>query len=183
MRQRIIGIVILLVLFLAGCSEAEVEQTLADVRSISELTTLKCYYHNVAKAETEAHGFFSFLGSGYSKMWFEYDGVVTYGIDFNEVKVQGPDKNGLIKVLLPPVEILEVDVLEDTISTPIIDKNIFTKITTEDKTETLIIAQEEMFESAKSNQDLYYQAEEKAMNIIESFLCEFWQTNRSRISS
>ena len=35
------------------------------INSVCELTTLKCYYHNVAKAETEASGVFKGFGIGY----------------------------------------------------------------------------------------------------------------------
>lgn len=50
---------------LAGCSGEKKKADFSGINSVCELTTLKCYYHNVAKAETEASGMFKGFGIGY----------------------------------------------------------------------------------------------------------------------
>ena len=64
---------------LAGCSNEKKEADFSEINSVCELATLKCYYHNVAKAETEASGLFKWLGKGYKKIWTEYSGIVELG--------------------------------------------------------------------------------------------------------
>ena len=49
---------------LIGCSNEKKEVDFSGINSVCELATLKCYYHNVAKAETEASGLFKRLGTG-----------------------------------------------------------------------------------------------------------------------
>ena len=50
---------------LAGCSGEKKKADFSGINSVCELTTLKCYYHNVAKAETEASGVFKGFGISY----------------------------------------------------------------------------------------------------------------------
>ena len=52
---------IFVVFCFSGCSGEERESDFSEINSICELATLKCYYHNVAKAENEASGLFKFL--------------------------------------------------------------------------------------------------------------------------
>ena len=46
------------VLCLTGCGKETQTADFSGVTSVCELATLKCYYHNVAKAETEASGIY-----------------------------------------------------------------------------------------------------------------------------
>ena len=56
------------VLCLTGCGKETQTADFSGVTSVCELATLKCYYHNVAKAETEASGIFAkWLKTGYRK--------------------------------------------------------------------------------------------------------------------
>ena len=77
------------VLCLTGCGKETQTADFSGVTSVCELATLKCYYHNVAKAETEASGIFAkWLKTGYKKIWTEYSGIIEYGIDISQVTVQ-----------------------------------------------------------------------------------------------
>lgn len=72
------------VLCLTGCGKETQTADFSGVTSVCELATLKCYYHNVAKAETEASGIFAkWLKTGYKKIWTEYSGIIEYGIDIS----------------------------------------------------------------------------------------------------
>ena len=80
------------VLCLTGCGKEIQTADFSGVTSVCELATLKCYYHNVAKAETEASGIFAkWLKTGYKKIWTEYSGIIEYGIDISQVTVSEPD--------------------------------------------------------------------------------------------
>lgn len=107
------------VLCLTGCGKETQTADFSGVTSVCELATLKCYYHNVAKAETEASGIFAkWLKTGYKKIWTEYSGIIEYGIDISQVTVSEPDKNGVVTVTMPDAQVLNVDVDEDSLGTP-----------------------------------------------------------------
>lgn len=48
-----------------GCSSsastAKAKAEFSDIASVCELSTLKCYFHNIAKAEKDAQGPFKFI--------------------------------------------------------------------------------------------------------------------------
>ena len=126
------------VLCLTGCGKETQTADFSGVTSVCELATLKCYYHNVAKAETEASGIFAkWLKTGYKKIWTEYSGIIEYGIDISQVTVSEPDKNGVVTVTMPDAQVLNVDVDEDSLGTPLTDTGFLTSVTTEEKTEML----------------------------------------------
>ena len=141
------------------------------VTSVCELATLKCYYHNVAKAETEASGMFAkWLKTGYKKIWTEYSGIIEYGIDISQVTVSEPDKDGVVTVTIPDAQVLNVDVDEDSLGTPLTDTGFLTSITTEEKTTTLAGAQEAMEQQAKENTEMLAQAKARAKTLIEEYI-------------
>ena len=159
------------VLCLTGCGKETQTADFSGVTSVSELATLKCYYHNVAKAETEASGIFAkWLKTGYKKIWTEYSGIIEYGIDISQVTVSEPDKNGVVTVTMPDAQVLNVDVDEDSLGTPLTDTGFLTSVTTEEKTTTLAGAQEAMEQQAKENTEMLSQAKARAKTLIEEYI-------------
>ena len=159
------------VLCLTGCGKETQTADFSGVTSVCELATLKCYYHNVAKAETEASGIFAkWLKTGYKKIWTEYSGIIEYGIDISQVTVSEPDKNGVVTVTMPDAQVLNVDVDEDSLGTPLTDTGFLTKVTTEEKTTTLAGAQEAMEQQAKENTEMLSQAKARAKTLIEEYI-------------
>ena len=159
------------VLCLTGCGKETQTADFSGVTSVCELATLKCYYHNVAKAETEASGIFAkWLKTGYKKIWTEYSGVIEYGIDISQVTVSEPDKNGVVTVTMPDAQVLNVDVDEDSLGTPLTDTGFLTSVTTEEKTTTLAGAQEAMEQQAKENTEMLSQAKARAKTLIEEYI-------------
>lgn len=159
------------VLCLTGCGKETQTADFSGVTSVCELATLKCYYHNVAKAETEASGIFAkWLKTGYKKIWTEYSGIIEYGIDISQVTVSEPDKNGVVTVTMPDVQVLNVDVDEDSLGTPLTDTGFLTSVTTEEKTTTLAGAQEAMEQQAKENTEMLSQAKARAKTLIEEYI-------------
>lgn len=159
------------VLCLTGCGKEIQTADFSGVTSVCELATLKCYYHNVAKAETEASGIFAkWLKTGYKKIWTEYSGIIEYGIDISQVTVSEPDKNGVVTVTMPDAQVLNVDVDEDSLGTPLTDTGFLTSVTTEEKTTTLAGAQEAMEQQAKENTEVLSQAKARAKTLIEEYI-------------
>ena len=159
------------VLCLTGCGKETQTADFSGVTSVCELATLKCYYHNVAKAETEASGIFAkWLKTGYKKIWTEYSGIIEYGIDISQVTVSEPDKNGVVTVTMPDAQVLNVDVGEDSLGTPLTDTGFLTSVTTEEKTTTLAGAQEAMEQQAKENTEMLSQAKARAKTLIEEYI-------------
>ena len=164
-------IVVTGVLCLTGCGKETKTADFSGVTSVCELATLKCYYHNVAKAETEAGGIFAkWLKTGYKKIWTEYSGIIEYGIDISQVTVSEPDKDGVVTVTIPDAQVLNVDVDEDSLGTPLTDTGFLTSITTEEKTTTLAGAQEAMEQQAKENTEMLAQAKARAKTLIEEYI-------------
>ena len=159
------------VLCLTGCGKETQTADFSGVTSVCELATLKCYYHNVAKAETEASGIFAkWLKTGYKKIWTEYSGIIEYGIDISQVTVSEPDKNGVVTVTMPDAQVLNVDVDEDSLGTPLTDTGFLTSVTTEEKTTTLAGAQEALEQQAKENTEMLSQAKARAKTLIEEYI-------------
>ena len=64
------------------------EPALSQVRSIWQLATLECYYHNVEKsAKTKGTGL-AHVGEKERKFWSEYTGVAKIGIDMSDVNMK-----------------------------------------------------------------------------------------------
>lgn len=172
--NRVVKMLLILVMstcYLAGCSgNKKKEADFSGINSVCELATLKCYYHNVAKAETEASGLFKGLGTGYKKIWTEYSGIVELGIDVNKVSISKPNDKGIVKVSIPDAEILNIDLDEDSMSEPLTDTGFLTKITKEEETAALAEAQNDMEETAQENTALLAQAKERAKNLIEGYV-------------
>lgn len=171
--NRLVSMLLILavsILCLIGCSSKKKEADFSGINSICELATLKCYYHNVAKAETEANGLFKIFGVGYKKLWTEYSGIVELGIDVNKVSISKPNADGVVKITIPNAEILNVDLDEESMSDPIIDKGFLTNITKEEETAALAAAQKNMEETAQANSSLLSQAKERAKTIIEGYV-------------
>ena len=159
------------VLCLTGCGKEIQTADFSGVTSVCELATLKCYYHNVAKAETEASGIFAkWLKTGYKKIWTDYSGIIEDGIDISQVTVSEPDKNGVVTVTMPDAQVLNVDVDEDSLGTPLTDTGFLTSVTTEEKTTTLAGAQEAMEQQAKENTEMLSQAKARAKTLIEEYI-------------
>lgn len=172
-RKKIIAVILILgcgMAWLIGCGDREEEADFSGLYTVCELTTLKCYYHNVAKAETEASGLFKGLNVGYKKIWTEYSGIVELGIDVNKVSISKPTAKGVVKIAIPEAEVLNVYLDEDSMSEPITETGFLTKVTKEEETAALAAAQENMKETAKANQALLNQARERAKSIMEGYV-------------
>lgn len=137
------------------------------ITKICELATLRCFYHNTTELRQDATGLFNY---GYKKLWMEYTGIIEVGIDADQVKVEKPDENNVVKVSVPEAKILNVTADTASMSQPITDTGIFTKITTEDQDEAFSQAQEDMEQEAKENQSILARGQDNAKKLIEEYI-------------
>lgn len=157
----------------AGCaSSAKAAPNFSGYEAIAELSTLDCYYHNVAEFNRQADGgIFSLINYGYKRAWFEYTGTVRMGIDAYKVTISQPDANNVVTVGVPKARLIgEPDVDEESMSEPIVETGTFTQLTADDKTEMLSAAQQDMKETAGSDEALLAQAKTRAKDILEQYV-------------
>lgn len=166
----VILITLLSINCLFGCGSQKQKPDFSSIKSVCELSTLKCYYHNVATYEKNAHGLLKVFGSGYKKIWIEYSDIVNLGIDINKVDISEPDTNNVITIKIPDAEVQSTSLDKSTLSEPLTDKGVFTKITTEEKTEALSSAQQNMKETAQKDTSLLAQAKEHAKLILQGYI-------------
>lgn len=147
--------------------ETKKKADFSGITKICDLATLKCFYHNTTELRQDATGLFDY---GYKKLWMEYTGVIEVGIDADQVKVSEPDANNVVKVSIPEAKILNVTADTDSMSQPITDTGIFTKITTEDQDEAFSQAQQDMEEEAKEDQSILARGQDNAKKLIEEYI-------------
>ncbi len=159
---------------LLGCQAETVKANpnFSGYESIAELSTIECYYHNVAKFNREAdNGIFGIMNHGYKKAWFEYSGVVRMGIDAYKVSISNPDENNNVTVSIPYARLIgDPDVDESTITEPLVETGFWTELTAEDKLAMFAEAQQKMREAAESDDALLAQARTRAKDILEQYV-------------
>ncbi len=171
-------LLVLICFIFCGCSkpvEAPVVKTpeLEQIRSICNLATLECYYHNVAKSTKEAGTGISGWFEKERKFWIEYTGIAKIGIDMSDVNMTIEGQT--VTITLPEAKLLDIDINQDSLS-----KNSYisdgdsklnsNKITAEDQTKAINDAQEEMSKSVMSNKSLLLTAQSRAKDLIENYI-------------
>ena len=138
---------------------------LFNLEMISELTTLECRYHNVAVCDIEGN----VIGIGKQYVWFEYDVIIDVGIDINEVQIDPPSANGVVKIYLPPAKILGAAEDKTTISKPVCELGIFTELTADEERQIIREGVEKLKHDAKT-QEVIYQAYSSAKKVLEQYV-------------
>ena len=142
------------------------------VTKICELSTLKCYYHNVAELKKDPDGIYKYgwFKYGYKKLWMEYTGTIEVGIDVDQVEVNEPDENNIVYVYVPDARITTVSADADSMSEPISEAGKFTKITSEDQSQAFKQAQSDMQEKAEADDSILNRAKSNAKKLIEQYI-------------
>ena len=154
----------------------------ASVSTICELATLKSFYHNVAMYEKEPGGgskfvnnvlfwpFGSYTKVGYKQFWLEYSGIVEAGIDASQISISGPDAQGVVEVYVPDARVLSVYADEDSLTEPLTERGLFTKISGKEKAQAFSTAQSAMRQEAENDQALLRRAKENAKLLLERYI-------------
>lgn len=175
--KRIIAILLMLVslLSLCACGNSSVppateEPQITQMRTICELATMDCYYHNVAKYyEKDAEKGILGLGKKDKKFWVEYSGEVTIGLDATLVALQVSGDQ--VTITIPPAKVLGAKVYSDSLTTDsyIIDKD-SADITAEDQTRVFENAQADMLAQASNDHLLLFNAQQRAQMLLEDYV-------------
>lgn len=158
---------------LIGCQETEKDVDFSNAQYIAELASLECSYHNVARFERASDNWLPFnIGEiGKKQMWFEYSGIVRFGVDAAKVKVSEPDADGVVTIAIPQAQVLgNLDVDIESMSDPVTSNGWFTDLTTDEKNRAFSEAQAKMLETASGDDALLYQARERAKTLLEQYV-------------
>lgn len=140
----------------------------SQIKSICELATMQCYYHNVAKYDQEAASGALFWKKD-RKFWIEYSGIVTIGIDTSLVSIEVDMEN--VTITLPPAQVLGCKVNDETLNA---DSFIVAKdsasVEAEHQTLAFKEAQEKMEESASNDTVLLANAQQRAQQLLEDYI-------------
>lgn len=170
MKKILLSIVLCLMLFIVpGCTKKVQDPNLVQIRAISDLATLKLHYHNVAKSfKTKGDGILH-LGEKDREYWLEYTGVARVGIDTSKVNMKLNGEKVIVSI--PKAKVLSIT--EHPSEYKIIksddgwNKN---KITADDQKDAVTKAQNKMKETIEGNEQLLFQAEERAKTLIENYI-------------
>ena len=175
--KRIIAILLMIasLLALCACADASVppateEPQITQMRTICELATMDCYYHNVAKYyEKDADKGILGFGKKDKKFWVEYSGEVTIGLDATLVALQVSGDQ--VTITIPPAKVLGAKVYSDSLSNDsyIIDKD-SADITAEDQTRVFENAQADMLAQASNDHLLLFNAQQRAQMLLEDYV-------------
>lgn len=148
-------------------TSAQIQEQLGSIR---ELVTQKYIYTNADRGE-------------YTKKWLwgwdvpfsdksllvKYDGTIKAGIDLNKVEIKVDEGNRTITVTIPPSQITDHNVPQNTIQTFEMKDGLFNKVTPDDSNELISQGKEAMEEKAKER-GLLTEADREAEAIVRAFL-------------
>lgn len=170
---KIIPIIMTLIMSftLVSCNSIEkneIKLEISQMRSICELSVMKCYYHNVAKYKLEdAEGFW--LWKKDKHFWIEYKGVVKLGIDASLVSFDVKDTS--VTITIPKAKVLDqnVDSASLTKDSFIVDKD-SAPIKAEDEAKAISEAENNMVLAASQDTALMASAQQRAQLLIEEYI-------------
>lgn len=178
--RRLVSILlcVVLVLSISGCATQktyDVKPDITQIRSICNLATLECYYHNVAKSTKTAGTQLSDCFEKDREFWIEYTGVAKIGIDMSKVSMEIVEDT--VTVHMPEAKLLSVDILESDLNEGSYIANTDgrlnpNKITAEDQTSAINDAQNKMATSVKENTTLLLNARIRAEKLIENYIVQ-----------
>ena len=172
--MRKIGYVIISIMILCCCACTKKEEKKVikpeapQMKSICELATMKCYYHNVAKfKETDAEGILWWQKDRH--FWIEYDGIVTIGVDASLLDINIDGENVIIT--MPPAIVLDCKVSEDTLTEEsfIVAKG-SADVEAEHQTEAFKKAQKNMKKEVEKDEALLVSARQRAEKLLEDYV-------------
>ncbi len=173
--KKWIAIFLLIPMMLGMCSctpnktdGLDAEPRLSQMRAISELAVLKCYYHNVAKYyEKNVEGILWWQKDLH--FWIEYSGIVEFGIDASLVKLTLD--GDAVTVTLPKAKILSCKVDSATLT-----KDSFivaadsAELTAEAEIKAFTEAQQRMEQTALADSALLNTAQERVQMLLEKYI-------------
>lgn len=169
----IAALLLSLLVFALSCGkEAPVESDVSpeevQMRSICELATMECYYHNVAKYKDEDAKTVMLFFKKDVHFWIEYSAIVKLGVDASLVKVTVEGDN--VEITMPPGRVLlaEVD--------PSIDKASYivakdsAKISADEEIAAFKASKEDLEKTVAANKTMMAQAQLRAQKMLKRYV-------------
>lgn len=143
---------------------------ISQIRSICELATLECYYHNVAKSVKEKGSGLLHIGEVERVFWIEYSGVAKLGIDMSKVTMEMDGDR--IAITIPKAKLLSLSDYSFTEDSFISSDDGLNKnpITAENQTEAVAAANEHIRQLFESDDTMLIRAQERARTLIENYI-------------
>lgn len=150
---------------------------ISQIRSICELATLECYYHNVAVSTKEKGKGISHIGEKDREFWIEYSGVAKLGVNMSKVDMEVNGKD--IVITIPKAELLGLSNYSFSEDSYISEDDGINKnpITPENQTQAVQEAQKQIREKFANDDAMLKRAQDRAKNLIENYinqLDEIW---------
>lgn len=172
-KIHVLLLIIFSIFLITGCNKktSNLEPDLSQIRNISDLATVKAYYHNVAKVEKEKGSGITHIGEKNRKYWIEYTGVVKIGVKMSEITTEVKGNKVIVK--MPKAVVLSHNYEDYN------DKSIYknddsnfnsNKITNEEVNEAITKADNQMLVNVKANKGLFNQAEDNAKKLIKNYI-------------
>lgn len=180
MKKLLSCFLVLSLLFaLAGCNskskedpkKAETSIQVDEMRTIANLATVDCYFHNVAKSDREMNpAWYQFWEKKNMRFWVEYDGKVTIGIDVDKLKVE-VGENNVVTITIPDAVVLDATVNKESLKNEsfYFDPNA-KKPSPEEQTEAFRQAQSNMKAAAEKNPALMANAKANAKELLRNYV-------------
>lgn len=158
---------------LTACQQAnriKKDLEIQEMRAITELATVQCYFHNVAKSDEPTNkAWYEFWEKSNIRFWVEYDGVVTIGIDASKLEMQV--ENTTVRITVPEAIVLDAIVNPKSLTKESYYYDPNTKKPDEnDEQKAFEEAQLNMIDAAKSNAALLLNAQENAKELLENYV-------------
>lgn len=158
--------------------EEVIEETnipqISRVKSICELVTVECRYHNIAKSTKEAGTGVLHWGEKERTFWIEYTGIAEIGFQTKDIKMKQERTNITIRLPKPYVS-CRVDSDSWTKDSYVISGDQWIQknpITADDQTQAIQDAQIAMEENIRNNSSLLNTAELQAKELIENYITQ-----------
>ena len=170
--KKYLSVILIIMMCFSSVSCAKEIKNIApetsQMKSICELSVMKCYYHNVAKYKEEnATGILWWEKDRH--FWMEYAGVVTIGVDTSLMNIEVKDEN--VTITIPPAKVLGCKVDETTLTEDsfIVAQN-SAKVEAEHQTEAFKSAKDKLESEAKSNFTLLAAAQQRVQKLLEDYV-------------
>ena len=144
---------------------------LGQIRSICNLATMECYYHNVAKSVKEKGSGIAHWGEKDRIFWIEYTGIAKVGINMAEVAMEVNGEN--VTVVLPQATLISCGIEEIDESSFVYSKDSSwnkNPVSAEDQTAAVNQAQEDMKANVENDAALLASARDRAKKLIENYI-------------
>ena len=154
---------------------------LAQIRNICELSTVECYFNNIAKSVKEPGTGLKHLGEVERKFWIKYQIKVRVSYDISQIEMSQNDDE--ISIYLPEPKVTS-SVIESSWNK---DSYVISKdkkiqknpITAEDQTKAIRESCESVEEEVRNNTALISTEQQQARTLIENYIKQMGKINNT----